>query len=131
MGLIENLKLEHKAILSLLDDVEALGIGSEEGKKKLLKSKELILAHLHKEDEKLYPALKDLTKVQAVSLAFETDMTWISSQVLRFYCDLEKLGENSAEVEIMFEDVKRLLTERIGREERLLYPLYEEHIAQN
>lgn len=104
MNLIDVLQNEHRTILSLLDDVASLGVDSVEGRKKLLKSKELILAHLHKEDQKLYPKLNKLEATHDVSISFENEMKEVSLYVLKLFCELEKSGDTEA-VAIQFKDV--------------------------
>ena len=130
MNLIIVLQNEHRTILSLLDDVACLGVGTEEGRKRLLKSKELILAHLHKEDEKLYPKLNKLEATHDVSISFENDMKDVSSFVLKFFCELEKSGDTEA-VAIQFKDVRQRLRDRIAKEEFALYPLFEKHVEHS
>lgn len=127
MNLIDVLQNEHRTILSLLDDVASLGVGSVEGRKKLLKSKELILAHLHKEDEKLYPKLNKLEATHDVSISFKNDMKEVSRYVLKLFCELEKGGDTEA-VAIQFKDVRQRLRDRIAKEELALYPLFEKHV---
>lgn len=127
MNLINVLQNEHRTILSLLDDVASLGVGSVEGRKKLLKSKELILAHLHKEDAKLYPKLNKLEATHDVSISFENEMKEVSRYVLSLFCELEKSGDTEA-VAIQFKDVRQRLRDRIAKEEFALYPLFEKHV---
>lgn len=56
--LIEELENEHVVIVNTFKTIERLGIYSREGHKKLLTAKNSFLAHLKKEDEELYPALR-------------------------------------------------------------------------
>lgn len=130
MNLINVLQNEHRTILSLLDDVASLGVGSVEGRKKLLKSKELILAHLHKEDEKLYPKLNKLEATHDVSIYFENEMKEVSGYVLSLFCELEKSGDTEA-VAIQFKNVRQRLRDRIAKEEFALYPLFEKHVEHS
>lgn len=56
--IIEELKNEHTIIIDEICNIEWLGIHSKEGKKKFFTAKRDLLAHLKKEDKKLYPVLR-------------------------------------------------------------------------
>ncbi len=57
-ALIEEFKREHAKIFDMLNEVKELGILSKEGQARLMFIKAHLLAHLKKEDEKLYPVLR-------------------------------------------------------------------------
>jgi hypothetical protein len=57
-SLIEELKKEHTDILDILDQVTTLGISSGPGRGKLLSARDLLIAHVTKEDERYYPGLR-------------------------------------------------------------------------
>ena len=57
--LVDELKKEHSVIVETLNKVKNLGFVSEEGQNILLAVKKNLLAHLKKEDEQLYPFLKN------------------------------------------------------------------------
>ena len=61
--LIEEFKRDHAEIMAILNEVKEFGILSKEGHAKLISIKEHLLAHLKKEDEKLYPALRKKRKI--------------------------------------------------------------------
>jgi len=56
--LINDLKEEHSKILDVLNEVRTIGINKPEAQELLLSAKQALLAHLEKEDEELYPALR-------------------------------------------------------------------------
>ena len=56
--IIKELKNEHTIIIDDIYNIERLGIYSKEGKNKYFTTKRDFLAHLKKEDEKLYPVLR-------------------------------------------------------------------------
>lgn len=130
MRLIERLTEEHRVILALLNDVASLGVGSLEGRKKLLKSKELILSHLHKEDEQLYPELARIEQALLVSDAFKEEMVHVSNKVLRFFCEFEKDSQDTQEMAQAFSDIRTALRNRITREELELYPLFVQYVEE-
>ena len=55
---IEELRIEHTLIIDEIQNIERLGIYSREGKKNFFTAKRDFLAHLKKEDKKLYPVLR-------------------------------------------------------------------------
>ena len=75
--LIEELKLDHAELSDLFRKIVHLGITSEEGRKTLNDAKEILLAHLKKEDDELYPVLCETAKDnQNLKLKFRTPYLW-------------------------------------------------------
>ncbi len=137
-ALIEEFKRDHAEIIAMLNEVKELGILSKEGQAKLISIKAHLLAHLKKEDEKLYPVLRkeaeDNEKLRNTLDLFALDMETVSSVVQGFF-DKYSGGEidgnfprtNSAEdLSITFESFYAALTARIRNEEDALYEEYEE-----
>ena len=60
--LIEEFKKEHSLIVDTLSKSRKIGVDSRKGQDKILSAKDFILAHLKKEDEKLYPLLRKAAK---------------------------------------------------------------------
>jgi len=122
--LIEELKIEHKIILEILDQVKTLGISSASGQEKLLSAKDLLIAHMKKEDEQYYPALKraaennkDLTILLDY---FIKDMEDVSKKAM---CLFDKYSQGGDEADFAG-DVKLLymmLKDRIRTEEKTLF----------
>lgn len=127
--LIEDLKKEHAEIVDVLKEVKTLGIGSKEGKAKLLLAKDGLLSHLKKEDEQLYPVLKKEAEknpeLKRTLDIFAQEMEKISGVVLSFF------GKYSGSAPSGLEFAKDLgaiftgLETRIRREENILYREYE------
>jgi len=126
--LVEDLKKEHAAIVSVLDQVEKLGISSAQSQKMLMDAKQGLLAHLKKEDENLYPALqraavKDPSLKRTLDM-FAADMEGISKAAMDFFAKYAKGGSG-----IEFgKDLGRLFTTlkgRISKEENIVYKEYE------
>ena len=61
-NLIEDLKIEHAKIAKSLNEVISIGLGNEEGRKKLMDAKEMLMQHLEKEDKYLYPIFEEAAK---------------------------------------------------------------------
>lgn len=127
-ALIAELKKEHSKIVAALNEVKKLGIRSKEGQAKLQSVQESLLAHLRKEDEQLYPALKkgaeqnkDLKNTLDL---FAIDMENVSKVALEFY---DKYSEGTLDEEFAreFEKLFEAINSRIRHEEEVLYDEYE------
>jgi iron-sulfur cluster repair protein YtfE (RIC family) len=126
--LIDELKKDHVALVQLLDEIKAVGATSEEGKKKLAQAKNGLLAHLKKEDNELYPALKKASekdaKLKTTLDIFAKDMDAISTFAMEFFTNYANGGDG-----IKFAgDWGKLyatLAGRIRKEESSLYAEYD------
>ena len=127
--LIEEFKRDHAEIMAMLNEVKELGILSKEGQAKLISIKEHLLAHLKKEDEKLYPAIRkeaeDNEKLRNTLDLFTLDMEMVSSVVQGFF-DKYSEGEIDGNFSENFERLSVALSTRIRNEEDALYEEYEE-----
>jgi len=127
-ALINDLKRDHEKLLSILQDAQNLGLGSEAGRKKLLEGKLLLTDHLRKEDTKLYPALSGNTAAAATANDFSKEMQGLTTDILNFMNRL-----NTAEINIEYaKELGRIISTvrmRIRREEIQLYPLFEKVTA--
>ncbi len=127
--LIEEFKRDHAEIMAILNEVKELGILSKEGQAKLISIKEHLLAHLKKEDEKLYPALRkeaeDNERLRNTLDLFALDMETVSSVVQEFF-DKYSGGEIDENFSVNFESLSVTLSTRIMNEEDALYEEYEE-----
>ena len=128
-NLIDDLKKEHAFIGETLNKVRSLGITSKEGQSTLLAAKSGLLAHLQKEDERLYPVLNkaadnDPNLKQTLQM-FAAHMEAISAAALGFF---EKYsgGGSGAEFAKDFGNLNAELSMRISREEDILYKRYNE-----
>ena len=137
-ALIEEFKREHAKIIAMLNEVKEFGILSKEGQAKLMTIKAHLLAHLKKEDEKLYPVLRkeaeDNERLKNTLDLFAMDMEKVSSVVQKVF-DKYSEGEidenfprtNGAEdFSINFDSLFAALSTRIKNEENALYEEYEE-----
>lgn len=126
-NLISELQKEHIQILDVLNYVNKHGIYSAEGQEKLIESKMLLLAHLKKEDQLIYPVLRDSAlkneTLQKTLDSFAKEMEGITGLVSEFYF---KYPKNSRGLDFArdFGRLFAMLQTRIGREERILYPQF-------
>ncbi len=114
-------------MVHLLNQINSLGIYSEEGKLKLRESERILLMHLKKEDLEFYPILKIAAETNAELKrtldVFAKDMDSISKSALDFF-NKYKTGGSGIEFARDFGRLFSVLQMRIGREERILYPEY-------
>ncbi len=128
-ALIEEFKREHAEIIAMLNEVKELGILSKEGQARLMSIKAHLLAHLKKEDEKLYPVLRneaeDNERLKNTLDLFALDMEKVSSVVQKLF-DKYSEGVFDEEFPAEFESLSAALIARIRNEEDALYEEYEE-----
>ena len=128
-ALIEEFKGEHAKIIAMLKEVKERGILSKEGQAKLMSIKAHLLAHLKKEDEKLYPVLRkeaeDNERLKNTLDLFAMDMEKVSSIVQKYF-DKYSGGAFDEEFPAEFESLYTALSARIKNEEDALYEEYEE-----
>ena len=124
VNIVEELKQEHASIVEALDQVRKLGVGTQEGKNILYSAKNGLLAHLEKEDKKLYPVLrKEAGSNDALKSTLDTfasEMDRISQTALRFF---EKYQDGGSGLEFAQElgTLFATLGTRIRREENILF----------
>ena len=90
----------------------------------------MLLAHLNKEDQHLYPVLRQAAesdeKLRSTLTDYALDMDKISSDVMAFF-SLYEAGDNTAEN--FQSDCKNIITalsKRIAKEEAVLYKTYDQ-----
>ena len=123
-NLIEELKNEHNIILEILDQVKTLGISSASGQEKLLSAKELLIAHMKKEDEHYYPALKRAAEnnkeLAILSDYFIKDMEDVSKKAMFLFNKYSQGGDEAdfaGDVTFLYITLK----DRIRTEEKTLF----------
>ena len=125
--LVESLKIQHLAILNMLTEVGQLGIGTKEGQAKLLAAKTTLIAHLQREDQALYPALRKASEsnesLQETLTLFAKDMERITTQVIHFFEQYAQGGSGMTFAQD-FGVLSAMLQTRISREEGILYQEY-------
>lgn len=125
--LVEELKSEHAFIVSKLEVAKSKGV--KEGADALISAKKALLAHLGKEDQKLYPALREAaskdSNLKALLDTFATDMDVVSTNALAFFDKCEKGRTTGVEFAKDFGNLMARLRIRISSEEGVLYSEYE------
>ncbi len=127
-ALIEGFKKEHSKIIATLNEVEELGILSEEGQAKIASVEASLLEHLWNEDERLYPVLRkeaeDNKKLKEILDIFANDAESIYGDMLEFFGKYSD-GAIDSKFEGEFEHLFATLRTRIWNEENHLYSEYE------
>lgn len=126
-ALIDELQNEHQILLVKLrelqhtDDASVISAG-------LVLAKKTLLAHLQKEDVKLYPKLHDKAakdeRVRKIVDDFAADMAGISQAALDFFAKYANTTHFDDEFKKEFNGLCQVVRSRISREETMLYPEY-------
>ncbi len=126
--LVAELKKEHAALIAILGEVKAKGVGSKEGQQKLDLAKKGLLGHLRKEDERLYPALQKAAqgdeKIKRMLDGFAAEMAEVSKAALAFF-EKYATGGDGIEFARDFGRLSGALSARIRKEETVLYAEYQ------
>ncbi len=123
-NLIEELKDEHKSILAILDQVKTAGISSRSGREKFLSARDLLKAHMTKEDEQYYPRLRraaaDNKELKMMLEYFVRDMENVSKKAMLVF-DKYSQGGDEAEFAGEIKLLYMILKDRILTEEKTLF----------
>jgi iron-sulfur cluster repair protein YtfE (RIC family) len=117
--LLEELKSEHKVILDILGQAKTRGISSRAGQEKLISARDLLMAHMRKEDEMYYPALRRAAEndreLKILLDYFVKDMEDVSKMAMRLFDRYAQGGDEAAfagEIKLLYLTLKdRILTE--------------------
>jgi len=130
-NLIIDLKADHVRLAEKINEAKNTGLSSGAGRQLLISIKNDLLDHLKKEDEKLYPKLHELgardVEIKRVLDSFAKDMEAITQFALSFF---DKYTRESSSIDF-YKDIGRLLaalSDRIRKEEGVLYAIYERNI---
>ncbi len=122
--LVQELTREHAAILAMLDEVKALGISMRAGQEKLLAARDLLTAHMRKEDENYYPELRKAAverhELKLLMDYFLADMEAVSKKAMRLFQKYARGGDDAefaGEIKLLYMTLK----DRIRTEEETLF----------
>jgi len=107
-----------------LHGAKAQGITSEEGQMKFKKAKDLLLQHLQKEDDELYPLLTKNGASKAIADTFSEEMKAISKVAIDFFTKYEN-AQSGLDFAQDFGAFLGALGSRIRKEENVLYSEYD------
>ena len=127
--LTDELKGEHKVLLQEFEKIKQLGGFTPEGKSLLFNCKKILLSHLKKEDEQLYPVLKKAGiedgTVMDLAEDYITEMKSISERAVKFFDTYERDDED-IDFAVAVEFLMGSLKNRISMEESILYKKFDE-----
>ncbi|HXY55943.1 MAG TPA: hemerythrin domain-containing protein [Nitrospirota bacterium] len=122
--LLEELKSEHKDILDILDQAKIQGITSRAGREKLISARDLLTAHIRKEDEKYYPELRRAAEnnedLKIILDYFVRDMEDVSKKAMQLFDKYAHGGDEevfAGEIKLLY----MMLKDRIRTEEETLF----------
>jgi|ERR1700754_602920 hemerythrin HHE cation binding domain-containing protein len=126
MSLIDTLKHDHQDIFKLLDEIQTSGTATEEGRRKLKALRGVVIAHLRREDMKLYPEMQKHAATRELGHTYAQEMRGISSEIASLF---DSLGNGIAGIESARQIGRMfsLIKQRMTREEVRLYPAYQAH----
>jgi hypothetical protein len=131
--LIEELKNEHQAILAVLGKTRDLGISSRAGQETLLSARDLLLAHMRKEDERYYSELRRAAEgskeLKLLLDYFVTDMEEVSKKAMRLFEAYAQGGDDAVfagEIKLLYLTLK----DRIRTEEETLFRKFPERAEE-
>ncbi|MGN2248703.1 hemerythrin domain-containing protein [Frateuria sp. GZRe14] len=127
MRLTDILRDQHAQLYVLLDELQGVGLAGPEGRERLRKARQAMVAHLALEDSRLYPALQAHPSTSTLARRYVGEMQQLTPALLAFF---DAYHEGNADPEAFSRSLGQLLAvlkQRIGREENQLYPAYEAH----
>lgn len=126
--LIDELKNDHVRIIDELNKVNELGVTTKEGQDKLISARTGLIAHLKKEDEKLYPALRMAAEkdedIKQIVDTFAKDMDVVSAAAFEFFGQYSG-GGSGMKFAMDFGRFFGTFKTRMRKEENILYQEYE------
>lgn len=133
-GLIHESKCEHARIEEMFARARDTGITNSEAHQILIAAQEELIAHLQKEDEKLYPVLKRAATVDPLLRQtleyYARDLEAITSDAVAFFQRYStEDAANDIEFAKAFGHLYSAISRRIRNEEKTLYPAYEKMFA--
>ncbi|HEY3375830.1 MAG TPA: hypothetical protein VGK02_12360 [Candidatus Aquicultor sp.] len=122
--LIEELRTEHLDLTLSFEHLKNINVESEEGHTELRSVKSALLAHLRKENEELYPRLRDIAfnnlSLQRTLDWFTRDIAKISA-VLILFLDTYCQGGSHLTYRRDYNRLNTILTALIEQEEKIVY----------
>jgi uncharacterized protein YihD (DUF1040 family) len=126
MGLVEELKEEHRQIIIYLMSIEFLGDDEVVSSKKIDELDQLLINHLLKEDAELVPILKKYSQVDTSSV--ESEMGRITVALLAFFLKYSGKALNTPGLKKIFESdftqLSNTLVNRFKLEETYFFAEY-------
>ncbi|MCL6473364.1 MAG: hemerythrin domain-containing protein [Firmicutes bacterium] len=123
LNLIDQLRLEHTELSTSFGSLRDIDISTAEGREKLKSIKVTLLAHLRRDNEELYPKLREVAsndqKLQRTIEWFTRDTARISAVLILF---LDQYADGGSKIAFMrdFKRLNTILNALIKQEEQLI-----------
>lgn len=130
MRLTDILRNQHAQLYLLLDELQRLGAAGREGRERLRKARQVMLAHLSLEDSRLYPALRTHPATTGLARQYADEMVQLTPALLAFFDTYHDGSADPLAFSRSLEQLLAVLRQRTGREESRLYPAYEAHVEK-
>ena len=125
---IDSLRKEHDAIKESLMKISSMDLSSKEARNDLLKIQEVFTRHLQKEDDEMYPRLKEASssdeQLMSILRYMEDEIKLISQFVFIFFDKYSKRADTVG-FDREFSLICSTLIKRIEKEEEVFFPEYE------
>ncbi|UGB38245.1 hemerythrin domain-containing protein [Frateuria soli] len=127
MTLTDTLREQHAQLYVLFDDLQRRGMAGPEGRERLQKARQAMLAHLDLEDGQLYPALEAHPSTTGLARRYAVEMRQLTPALLAFFDAYHGSDPDPQAFSRSLGQLLAVLQQRIRREEGQLYPAYEAH----
>ena len=125
MRLTALLRAQHAQLHALFDDLQRLGLAGPEGRERLHKTRQAMLAHLKLEEDRLYPALEAHPTTAGLARRYACEMRQLTPALLAFFDTYHDSDADPRAFSRSLGQLLAVLQQRIRREEGQLYPAYE------
>jgi iron-sulfur cluster repair protein YtfE (RIC family) len=126
--LLEELKAEHERISSHLRTVYNLGPSSPQARKELRAVRTLLLTHLHRENELLFPLVRKAYERDAAAKAlldtFVEEEDALADLLLQFFSKYDSAEVSSIQFARDFGSLWATISARMRREENRVFPMF-------
>lgn len=123
---IEELKGEHKEIIEFFNSIDE-SEKFEDKKEMIQKLTALVVTHLRKEDDRLYPVLaaSSIQEIAKLGTVFSMAMKDTSEKYVAFVEAFLKSDKMTEELTDAYNRINKTIKNRVTIEEIVLYPAYE------
>jgi hypothetical protein len=130
MRLTDILRDQHAQLAAMLDDLGRHGMAGADGRERLQRARQAMLAHFSLEESRLYPALQTHPATAALADRYVGEMQQLTPALLAFFDTYREGDADPRAFAHSLEQMMAVLRQRIVREEERLYPAYDAHCEQ-
>lgn len=133
MDFITTLKSEHKAILKIFGEMASLAKEESSVLKPLNELEKILVIHLKKEDEILYPKFRQAEEEELKKLGqmFSEQMKLYTAEVIGCLTEIKKAnGQPDSALLARWEKISSRIASRVNIEENILFPAYDKYFGK-